>query len=179
MANMNYELTYIINPELKPEEITSITKKVIRAIEKIGGEIIKNNKKTQDKNNAEKISEECFFQEPTKQKLAYPIKHFNFGYYTSANFILNLEENNASKNDLKFLDNELKLINNIIRHIIIKKEKIKNVPKKRKLKKEKDLSVEKAKIKEKNIKKEDKSEKSKKIKLENIDEKLDKILTDI
>ena len=184
---MNYELTYIINPELKPEKIASTTKEVIMAIEKINGKVVKNSekaKKNTDKNSAKGIPGGYFFQEPTRQKLAYPIKHFDFGYYTTVDFTLNLEEDEDLKNDLKSLDDKLKLMDDILRHIIIKKEKIKEVSKRRKPKKEikPEISVlpeTKKEIKEKIVKKEDKKKKLKKANLEDIDEKLDKILTDI
>ena len=196
---MNYELTYIINPELKPEKIASTTKEVIKAIEKINGKVVKNSekaKKNTDKNSAKGIPGGYFFQEPTRQKLAYPIRHFDFGYYTTVDFTLSLEEDEDSKNDLKSLDDKLKLMDDILRHIIIKKEKIKEVPKRKRPKKETKLADDKSdtdkkkpeisavpesgkEIKEKIAKKEDKNKKSKKANLEDIDEKLDKILTDI
>jgi len=96
-----YELTYIVNPNLSDEQIAAQTNKVRSFINELAGEV---------KN--EKLWE--------KRRLAYPIKKQGYGFYVTAEF--NIEPQNIIE-----LDKKIKLEQNILRHLLITKEKIKSI----------------------------------------------------
>lgn len=93
-----YELTYIINPNLSDEEVAAQTDKVRSFINGKGGEI---------KN--ERLNE--------KRRLAYPIKKQGFGFYVTTEFELQPEH-------IEDTEKQIKLEQNILRHLLIVKEKI-------------------------------------------------------
>ena len=191
---MIYELTYIITPEANSQKLALVPQEIDKIIKEIGGKVIKDIKesaksaKKDDGGIKETLPSEESFKNPIKQKLAYPIRRFKYGYYGIVNFKLDSDEENSSKNEITSLNNKLKMMDDVIRHLIIKKEdvvaKAEEVEEKKKeRKKVKSLPVSKKepqeteeKIKEKN---KVEKKKAKKIKIEEIEKKLDKILTDI
>ena len=98
----DYELTYIISPDLSEQEIKSLSDKVSSFIKEEQGTI----KKT---------------TEPSKRKLGYPIKEKQEGFLVSSDFSLSPEQ-------LSNLERKLKTENQILRYIIVIKEKIKETP---------------------------------------------------
>lgn len=172
----HYELTYIVSIKFLDDEMNKVTEKIEKIIVDLGGKI---------------TSKEVL----GKQKLAYPLKQIHQGTYASIEFDLEGEK-------LKELDTDLKLMNELLRHLVIKKrvrteaeiEREKQVQER--LRKEKELELNKleesnqggAKQVESSVveevkaeqtaeaKKEDKD--SKKVSLEDLDKKLDEILTD-
>lgn len=148
-----YELLYIIPPQHTEEEIETITKKVTELIQKKGGEI----------NLTEKLG---------KFKLAYPIKHNYHGNYV-------LTEFDASASSIKKLNEDLKLMSEILRHLIVTKKK----------RSAEEIAEEQA-LRERIMRKEEKEsevakkevapakpvKEEKKVSLEELDKKLDEIL---
>jgi len=98
----DYELTILISPDLSRQEIKDLSNKV--------GDFIK-----QEEGKLEKVNE------PSKRKLGYPIKNKAEAFLVSFIFSLNQEK-------LVNLEKKLKPENQILRHIITIKEKIKEVP---------------------------------------------------
>ena len=139
MSN-HYELLYIISGNYAEDELAPLKEKIKKIIEKNSGAI------TAEDNLG-------------KKKLVYPIKKVNQGYYLIFEFDL---EGAA----LKKLNNDLKLDNDVVRHLIVKKSIFS--PSMVEITKEKS-NAEKAKSEEKDKKKD-------KIKLEDLDKKLDEIL---
>lgn len=95
----SYELVYIISGDGKEDDVKKIQKKVLDAIEKIGG----------------KVAKEDFWG---KKPLAYLIQKQDFGFY-----VLILCDLPPEK--LEVLESEIKLMDKVIRHLITKKEEIK------------------------------------------------------
>ena len=95
----HYEILYIVPNNFTEDEAKKIDGNVKKLIEDNGG----------------KITYEEFWG---KKKLAYPINHFNHGYYT-------LYEFDMDGINLVKLDKALKLSNEVLRHqIIVKKKQI-------------------------------------------------------
>ena len=152
----HYELIYLISNKFSEDELEPITSSVIKLITDNSGKI------TIEENWG-------------KKKLAYPIKKFFNAYYYLVEFDLNGEE-------LSKLDKHLRLSEEILRHLIVKKR----------IKTEEEVEQEKKTAKriaeqEEKDKQEDKQEKKqivtaeqkkedKKASMEELDEKLDKIL---
>ena len=141
----HYELLYIISNKYSENELAPIIDKVRKIINNQEGNI-------------------TFSEEWGKKRLAYPIKHFRYGYY-------NLVEFDLAGEKLAKVDQMLRLANEILRHQIVNKkqktvkaiEKEKKIAEKIAVKKEKEIKKEKIKDKEK-------------VELKDLDEKLDKIL---
>ena len=153
MAN-HYELLYLVSSNFTEEELAGIKDKVSALIKKFGGDI-------------------AFGESFGKKKLAYPIKHNHQGYYLFSEFDLPGEQ-------LKELEKNLRLTNELLRHIVVKK---KLQPAGMRVAPTLNLDIEpridtKPKIQETKITKpvttadDDKN----KLKLEDLDEKLDEIL---
>lgn len=140
----HYELLYIVSANYAEDELGLVKDKVKELIVKAGGEI-----KAEDNLG--------------KKKLAYPIKKATQGGYLLYEFDL---EGGA----LKKLNNDLKLSNEVLRHLITKKSAAaKSLVEitQEKVEAEKSKKTEEIKGKE---------EKKEKIKLEDLDQKLDEIL---
>lgn len=135
---MDYELIYIISSKFSEKEAEGKFEEI--------REILKKNKVL--------ILKEDHWG---KKKLAYPIKKNSQGYY-------NLIEFSSGSDQIKNIDKQLKLNEDIIRFLIVKKEVVKKQPKSL-FKRESKKTVKKEKI----IKKEE-------IEPEKIDKKIDKIL---
>lgn len=97
-----YELTYIINPNLSEQEVAAQTNKVRSFINELGGEI---------KN--EKLGE--------KRRLAYPIKKQGFGFYVTIEF-------NCEPENIIELDKKIRLEPQVLRHLLLTKEIMKQTP---------------------------------------------------
>jgi len=141
----HYELLYII-PEAVPEEkYNKIKVEIESLIKKNGGQIT--------------LSESI-----GRRKLAYPIKKVKTGYYF-------LNEFDLEPKSLKAIDKKLKLIEEVIRFLIVVKTPQKQPEKK--VKEAFPLAKKKEAIKEKEEKK---KTKKKKVSIEELDKKLDEIL---
>jgi small subunit ribosomal protein S6 len=141
----HYELMYIISNKFAEDELKPINDKVEKTIADNGGQITK-------------------IDDWGKRKLAYPIKHFAFGYYVVVEFDIPGE-------GMAAIDKSLRMSSDILRHQIVKKA----IKTEAKIKKEKEIQE---KIASKTIEHE-KMEKEKttgRIDLKDLDEKLDKIL---
>lgn len=91
-----YEVLYILKPDLDEETIKSVNEKIKNIIESANG-VIEN------------------IDLWKKKKLAYEINKITEGYYVLINF--------SSNQDLpKELDRNLKIMDNVIRHIIVKQD---------------------------------------------------------
>ncbi|OGZ34726.1 MAG: 30S ribosomal protein S6 [Candidatus Portnoybacteria bacterium RBG_19FT_COMBO_36_7] len=97
-----YELTYIIISNFPDQEVIAQTDKVRSFINDLGGEI---------KN--EKLGE--------KRRLAYPIKKQGYGFYVTVEFNIDPEK-------VIELDKKIRLQSNILRHLLINKDEIKETP---------------------------------------------------
>jgi len=160
-SSEHYELIYLISNKFSEDELEPITSSVLKLIKDNGGEI------TLEENWG-------------KKKLAYPIKKFFNAYYYLVEFNLRGE-------DLEKLDKYLRLSEEILRHIIVKKrikteeeiEEEKKIAKKiaervEKEEQEKQEEGRNADISEQENKKPTKEDKQ--ASMEDLDEKLDKIL---
>jgi len=146
----HYELLYLVPATYTEEELVPIKEKIKDLIKKFAGEI-----KTEDSLG--------------KKKLAYPIKGNHQGYYLLYEFDLD------GKNLLE-LEKNLKLTNEILRHIIVNRK-----PKSLSLLKKTADKIKASEKRAKEIKHGDETEKKAestkgKIKLEDLDQKLDEIL---
>ena len=137
-----YELTYIINPNLTEGEVTAQTDKVRSFINELGGEL---------KN--EKLWE--------KRRLAYPVKKHGFGFYVTAEF-------NLGPETIVELDKKIRLEPNVLRHLLITKELIKETPRRIQLPR-----VPKEKI---GLAPKPEGQPEEKVKIEELDKKLEEIL---
>ena len=175
MQKFNYELAYIISIKYLEADMQKVIDQITKVIKDNGGKIVK---------------EEIL----GKQKLAYPINHIHQGTYVIVEF-------DIDGVNLKKIDTELTLMNEVLRHLIVKK-KVKSAEElqqeeaiRERLRKEKEdelkqieeetktavqKSEEESVEKEIKIKKTDKKEdkKEEKVSLEDLDKKLDEILTD-
>lgn len=147
----HYEVCYLVGANYTEEELIPLKEKIAATIAKAGG----------------KISLEDSLG---KKKLAYPIKGNHQGYYLIYQFDL-------EKDKLKELDRELKLTNELLRHIITisNPQKGKFVPlptESRNDERAEEFKAEPAGKTETRPAADDKG----KIKLEDLDEKLDEIL---
>ena len=136
-----YELLYIVPAPFTEKDLPDISKKVKQIIEKLGGKITKE----RDLGN---------------RKLAYPIKQVYRGFYLLLNFEIETKK-------LKELDRKLKLIPEILRHIVVKTIKKEPIRKQARLVKEDEMPK---KIIEK---KESEPKKAKKIDLKKLGERID------
>ena len=132
---MDYELMLVLEGQIPEDLAKEVLNKVKKLIEESGG----------------KITLEDFWG---RRKLAYKIGHQEHGYYDVLNFT-------ADPEIIKKIENEIKLIGEVVRYLIVKKpkkvlekpksEKKKEMPKV--LKEEKEEGVEESveKIEEKNV----------------------------
>jgi small subunit ribosomal protein S6 len=95
---MNYELVYILSPKLLDEEVKKQNQSFIKFLEENG---VKN------------IKENIW----GKRSLTYRIKGFSDGHYTQFNFEVAPEK-------VKDIDKKLKLIDEVIRFLIVKQEEV-------------------------------------------------------
>ena len=150
MEQKHYELTYIISTGVAETEHPEIKQKLDAILEKA------------DVNITDK-------QDLGKKKFTYAINKIRHGFYQVIEF-------NAMPDQIIKLNEELKLLPQILRFLIIKKKEL-TVEEKTK---EQEIKAAKAKGKEEAIKteqtsSEEKTKESKKVSLEDLDEKLDEI----
>lgn len=145
----HYELLYIVSNKFTEEELKPILKNVNKLI-------------TDNEGKSTKL------EEWGKKKFMYPIKHFNYGYYTLIEFDM------PGKN-LEKVEKELRLSREVLRHQIVSKRLIS----------EEEIKTKKEKIQKRTVtvaeqgKKKLELEKEKtrgKVNLKDLDDKLDKIL---
>jgi small subunit ribosomal protein S6 len=92
----NYELVYIVSPEVTDEEMPNILNKVSESVTKIGGSVTE-------------------LVQWGRKRLAYPIKKFGEGNYVFAR----IEMKPAVTRELEA---NLKLSNEVIRHLLVRSE---------------------------------------------------------
>lgn len=159
----HYEMLYIIPIKFSDDEAKNIVIEVKKLIADNQGEV-------------------TYEEVPEKKRLAYPIKGVHQGHYVLSEFDL-------PKENLKKVDEKLKLMAEVLRFLILKKkkktaqeiqkekerlEKIKTIKEEKEIKAiEQELEKE---VKEEKEKKDDK--KKKKISLSDLDKKIDEILED-
>ncbi len=152
----HYEMLYIISNKYTEEETKTIANKIKKIIEKEEGKI-------------------TYEEEWGKRKLAYPIKHFNYGYY-------NLVEFDLDTSKINDLNNTMRIMKEILRHVIVKRPKRTleeiNKEKEKREKTIKSLNENQEEIKKKEEKnsKKIKKDNKKKIDLKQLDKKLDELL---
>ena len=100
----DYEVTFILNPNLSDDEVTANTERISGLITNGGGEIVD------------------VHPWGGKRRLAYPIEHHRDGYYVTTTF-------RASGETAHGLDNQIKLNDNVIRHLVIALESTKSAKK--------------------------------------------------
>lgn len=93
----NYEITFILRPDLQEMEIDKLVTKIQNTIATRGGQIL-----TSDNWG--------------KQRLAYPIGQHEFGYYSTLVFT-------CPKNSIAELEREIQLMPETIRHLIVSLDK--------------------------------------------------------
>ena len=93
---MNYEIVCILSPKIIEKELKKHTQKIIKLLED---------------NKASDVQDNLWGKKP----LAFKIKGFSDGYYVQYNFDIEPE-------NIKELDNRLKLIDEVIRFLITKQE---------------------------------------------------------
>ncbi len=90
----DYELVFIISPQIGDEDIENVTKKVSQIVANNGGEITE-------------------IKPWGRRRLAYPINRFRDGYYVATKLRLNP----ASASEL---ERSLRLTEEIIRYLLVK-----------------------------------------------------------
>jgi len=93
MAMRDYELMYIVRPNVADEELTSATDKVDTMITNLGGSVSEKNPWG-------------------KRRLAYPIEKYEEGFY----FVTKLQLDTTRARDL---EEQLRISDDVIRHILV------------------------------------------------------------
>jgi len=101
MSSRQYELIYILPPETAEQQATELHNQVAEIVTRLHGEI----EKTENWG---------------RRKLAYEIGHFKEGVYV-------LEVINGSGELMKELDRRLKVIDQVVRHMIVRVDEEKQV----------------------------------------------------
>lgn len=91
----DYEVTFVLNPNLNDDEVATTTDRVNTLISNSGGEVVD------------------VHPWGGKRRLAYPIQHHRDGYYITTKFRTSAEATSG-------LNNQLKLNDNIMRHVVIR-----------------------------------------------------------
>ncbi|HAM88206.1 MAG: 30S ribosomal protein S6 [Candidatus Falkowbacteria bacterium GW2011_GWC2_38_22] len=146
----HYELLFIVSNKFSEDEVKDVVKDVHKIITDNEGKI-------------------TYTEEWGKKKLSYPIKGFQFGYYSLAEF-------DSSGEKVNKINNELRLSTEVLRHLIVAKvsrtaEEI-QAEKKQAEKK----IIAKAKAETEVVEKKEIEKPKKAIDLKDLDEKLDRIL---
>ena len=92
----DYELVFILTPQLSDEDVLGMVDKITHFISDKGGEIIK-------------------VDRWGRYRFAYPLKHFREGNYVLAQ--LKMEPK-----DVKGLEDDLRLREEVLRHLLVKLE---------------------------------------------------------
>lgn len=161
-----YELTFLLSPDLNEEEITSLEQEVEKEIKNLEGDLKKKGR-------------------PEKRNLVYPIKKFQSGYFLVLDFLFNPEKLKELLSIFKHKKEVLRFAITLIPEkpsplakTLVSKKKIAESEKKPKIEKIKKLAKEVTEEEIEALKKarKKKEEKKKEAKLEDIDKKLDEIL---
>lgn len=91
----DYEITFILNPNLADDEVTANTERVNTLISSAGGEIVD------------------VHPWGGKRRLAYPIEHHRDGYYITTKF-------RTMPAAAHGLDAQIHLNDNIMRHVVVR-----------------------------------------------------------
>lgn len=94
----SYEITFIVNPNLSEEDVTTQAERVGSLITGDGGEIVE------------------VHPWGGKRRLAYPIQHHRDGYYVTTKF-------RSAPSTAYGLDAQLRINDNILRHLVIRLDK--------------------------------------------------------
>lgn len=117
-----YELAYIANPSLSPEQATDLQEEIVKMIRKEEGVPGK-------------------ASSPQKRALAYVVKKHNEAYFSSLEFSM-IEES------MNNLEKKIKKEKDLLRYLIIKKPVVRKVVFEAQSEKRRSLKPEKAKLKE-------------------------------
>ncbi len=116
----NYELLYIISPNITPPEVKDVFDEVNKLVSDLKGEILKTPENhpflrtnAQDRNEAEQ--QNLINLPVTKKRLAYPVDKNKNGYYALVNLSIEAEK-------VAEFDKKIKLVKNVLRHLIIRAE---------------------------------------------------------
>lgn len=90
----DYELTFIVRPDLEEEAVAGITARVEQTITANGGQVLKTNAWG-------------------KRHLAYPIRRYSEGYY----FLLHAELTDKA---IREVERQIKISEDIIRHLLVR-----------------------------------------------------------
>lgn len=101
MADRQYELIYILPPETAEQQANELHEQVAQVVARMNGQI----EKTENWG---------------RRKLAYEIGHFKEGVYV-------LEVINGSGDLMKELDRRLKVIDQVVRHMVVRVDEEKSV----------------------------------------------------
>jgi small subunit ribosomal protein S6 len=101
MASRQYELIYILPPETSEQQAAELHEQVAQTVARLNGQIEKT-------------------ESWGRRKLAYEIGHFKEGVYL-------LEVINGSGELMKELDRRLKVIDQVVRHMIVRVDEEKRV----------------------------------------------------
>jgi small subunit ribosomal protein S6 len=93
MAMRDYELMYIVRPNIADEELTGMTDKVDTMVSNLGGSVSEKNPWG-------------------KRRLAYPIDKYEDGYYIVSKIKLDTDR-------ARELEAQLKISDDVIRHILV------------------------------------------------------------
>jgi len=148
MEIKHYELTYIIPTSITETEHPEINQGVVQILEK----------------HEAKITDR---QDLGKKKFTYAVDKIRHGFYQVIEF-------NVLPDQIKQIDEELKLYNKILRFLVVNKKEITAETKAKQAKIKEGKVREEAKVKAEETKKE-KTKTANKISLEDLDEKLDEI----
>src|SRR6187455_2177583 len=99
--NRKYELVYVVSPDASDDQVTGLHTQVEETVTRMGGQL----EKTENWG---------------RRKLAYEIGHFKEGVYV-------LEVINGSGELMKELDRRLKVLDQVMRHMIVRVDEEKQV----------------------------------------------------
>lgn len=146
----HYELLFIVSNKFSEDEVKDVVKDVHKIITDNEGKI-------------------TYTEEWGKKKLSYPIKGFQFGYYSLAEF-------DASGEKVNKINNELRLSTEVLRHLIVAKASRTAEEIQAEKKQAEKKIVAKARAETEVVEKKEIEKPKKAIDLKDLDEKLDRIL---
>ncbi|MBI2674514.1 MAG: 30S ribosomal protein S6 [Candidatus Yanofskybacteria bacterium] len=95
MKSVIYELAFHVNPDLEEAQTRQLAQNIESYITSAGGVV-------------------SFKKEPEKTRLSYPIKHKNQAYFGYVHFNLD------NKEGMAIIDEQMRLNNDILRHLTVK-----------------------------------------------------------
>lgn len=103
MENQLYELAYHIEPEVEDTQVLPLKEELEKMIAAQGGAI-------------------AYSKEPERSKLSYPIRHERMSYFGYMHFTVN------DKDAIAHIDEQLRLNNHVMRHLIVKLDERRKSP---------------------------------------------------